>query len=67
MHNEGVNNQIQLGIVLLFFMLINYPLFSIFNRKGFIAGIPILYFYVFFLWAALIVFLIIFIERRKDD
>jgi hypothetical protein len=36
-------------------LLINFPIFAIFNRATPVAGIPILYLYLFGVWAAGIV------------
>ena len=37
------------------FLLFNYPLLALFNRPGTVFGIPLLYAYIFAVWALLIV------------
>ncbi len=46
-------------------LLLNYPLLSIFNRSRLIAGIPVLFFYVFAAWLLLIL-LTALVLRRKN-
>ncbi|MEZ4888518.1 MAG: hypothetical protein R3E32_27575 [Chitinophagales bacterium] len=53
------------GIFVLFFLLFNFPLISIFDKEGFIAGMPTLYFYLFGIWMLMIVFLFIIMENKK--
>jgi hypothetical protein len=64
MPREKSRSQILVSIVLLFLVLINYPFLSIFNRSSLVFGVPLLYFYIFTLWAFLIIFLIVFLERK---
>jgi hypothetical protein len=45
------------GIFLLGWVLLNYPILSLFNRPAFWAGIPLLYFYVFAAWSLIIALL----------
>ena len=44
-----------IGLFLLGCLLFNYPILSIVNRTIFIGGIPLLYLYLFAVWAAIIV------------
>ncbi|MFQ5612383.1 MAG: hypothetical protein ACE5H9_09645 [Anaerolineae bacterium] len=46
-------------------LLFNYPLLSLFSTEGLVGGIPILYVYIFTIWAALIGFMAVTIEFRK--
>ena len=41
------------------FLLFNYPLLALFNRPGTVFGIPLLYAYIFTVWALLIAFIAI--------
>ena len=50
------------GLFLLGFILLNYPILSIFNLEIFLFGIPILYLYLFSVWMLLII-LIVFVTR----
>jgi hypothetical protein len=36
------------------FLLFNYPLLALFNHQGTLFGVPVLYAYIFAVWAALI-------------
>jgi hypothetical protein len=45
------------GIFLLGWVLLNYPILSVFNRPAFWAGIPLLYVYVFAAWSLIIALL----------
>ena len=51
-------------ISILFLILFNFPMLSIFNTGGSINGIPTLYMYVFFVWILLIA--VIFNILRKE-
>ena len=44
-------------------LLFSYPFLSLFNIDGTVAGIPVLYAYLFCVWAALIVLMALVIER----
>ncbi|MFS8138394.1 MAG: hypothetical protein ACMG50_09750 [Thermomonas sp.] len=45
-------------------LLFNYPLLALFNIPASIFGVPVLYFYLFTVWALIIVLLAIAMERR---
>jgi len=47
-------------------LLLNFPILSLFNLKGFLMGVPLLYFYIFTAWALLVV-LIGLIMRKTTD
>jgi hypothetical protein len=51
---ESLKSRRLIGIFLLGWVLYNYPVFSLFNAPSDLFGIPILYLYVFGVWAALI-------------
>jgi hypothetical protein len=46
-------------------LLFNFPLLALFNRPGTVAGIPVLYAWIFGAWIALIALMAIAVER--DD
>jgi hypothetical protein len=48
-------------------LLFNYPFLALFNVKGSIAGIPVLYAYIFIAWAALIALMAMVAESRGRD
>ena len=43
-----------IALALLGFLLFNYPLLSLFNTEGTVAGVPVVYAYLFASWALLI-------------
>jgi uncharacterized membrane protein len=43
------------GVFILGWVLLNYPILSLFNLPATIAGIPLLYAFVFAAWAAIVV------------
>jgi uncharacterized membrane protein len=51
-------------ISILFLILFNFPMLSIFNVEGSVNGIPTMYMYVFLVWTLFIV--IIFSVLRKE-
>ena len=53
------------ALFLLGCLLFNYPLLQLFARDGAIAGIPLLYCYVFSAWAALIGLMALVVERPE--
>ena len=46
-------------------LLLSYPLLSLFNTGGTLWGIPLLYIYLFGVWAALIVLMGLVVERSR--
>ncbi len=56
----------RLVVLFLFGMLLfNYPLLALFNRPAEAFGIPVLYAYIFGVWALLIGLLALVIERSR--
>ena len=51
------------GIFLLFFTLLNFPIIGLFNKTMIIGGIPLLYLYLFLVWLIFIIFM--FLIARK--
>jgi len=45
-------------------LLFNYPLLALFNRPGFLFGIPVLYAYIFAAWGLLILLVAVAVESR---
>jgi len=45
--------------------LFNFPLLALFDRAATAFGIPVLYFYIFCVWALLIALLALVIERPR--
>ena len=44
-------------------LLFNYPILALFNVHGTLLGIPVLYAYIFFVWALLIALMAFAVER----
>lgn len=64
MHRSDITGQRLVAIVLLGCVLFNYPVLSLFSKPGALMGIPLLYFYIFTVWALLIGLIAYVIERR---
>ena len=65
MANRAVQAQRLVALFVLGCLLFSYPLLSLFNTGGVIFGIPVLYAYLFGVWAALIALMILVIERWR--
>ena len=63
---RGLKGQRLIALFLFGALLLNYPLFSLFAGPTLVLGIPLLYVYVFVVWAALIA-LIAFVVGRGSD
>jgi hypothetical protein len=66
MNSTGITRQRLAAVFLLGCALSNYPLLSLFNKPGEIFNVPLLYIYIFALWAVLIALMAYVIEKRKD-
>lgn len=65
MHRSDITGQRLITIVLLGCVLFNYPVLSLFSKPNALFGIPLLYFYLFAIWALLIGLMAYVIERRE--
>ncbi len=54
------------ALFLLGFLLLNYPLLTLFAGAGRVWGVPVLYVYVFLVWALLIGLMALVVEKRDD-
>jgi len=63
---SSLKGQRLVALFLLGCLLLNYPLISLFAGAVEIAGIPLLYAYVFFVWAFLIALMAVVVERRSE-
>jgi len=66
MLRPSVKGQRLVALFLLGFLLLNYPLLDLFARGGEVFGIPLLYVYVFGVWALLIGLMALVVEMRGD-
>lgn len=64
MSKPNVKGQRLAALFLLGNILFNYPLLALFNQPATIAGIPLLYLYVFGAWGLLIALLAFTVEKR---
>jgi len=65
--NNEQRGQRLAALFLLGCLLFNYPLLQLFARDGAIFGIPLLYGYLFGVWAALIALMALVVERRDRE
>ena len=63
---SGFKGQRLIALFLLGCLLLNYPLFSLFDGATRVFGIPLLYVYVFIVWALLIALMAFVVERRRE-
>lgn len=54
------------GLALAGAVALNYPLLHLFSGAGTLFGFPSLYFYLFFVWAALIGLMALIVHARPD-
>jgi hypothetical protein len=66
MIRPSVKGQRLVALFLLGLLLFNYPLLDLFAGPGQIFGVPILYVYVFSVWALLLALMAIVVEKRAD-
>lgn len=48
-------------------LLFSFPLIALFNVPARVLGVPVLFAYLFFAWAALIVFVALLVEGPRRD
>ncbi len=60
MSKNNIISKKTFGLFLFGCILTNYPIISLFNKKAIIFGLPLLCFYMFFIWIALIILIILF-------
>ena len=66
MIRPSIKGQRLVALFLLGFLLLNYPLLILFSGPGRILGVPVLYAYVFAVWALLIALMALVVEERND-
>lgn len=66
MVRDNLKGQRLVALFLLGCLLLNYPLVSLFAGATELAGVPLLYVYVFFAWALLIAAMALVVERLGD-
>ena len=63
---RGLKGQRLIALFLFGALLLDYPLFSLFAGPTVVFGVPLIYVYVFSVWAALIALLALVVERGGD-
>jgi hypothetical protein len=66
MKQSQMPGQRLVAVFLLGGLLLNYPILFLFDRHDEVFGIPLLYFYIFCVWTALIVLMGCIAERAGD-
>ena len=66
MIRPDIKGQRLAALFLLGFLLFNYPLLTLFAGSVQVFGIPVLYFYVFAVWALLIGLMVLVVEKSDD-
>jgi hypothetical protein len=66
MKRSGAAGQRLTAIFMMGCVLLNYPILFLFADAGSVASLPILYVYVFGVWAVLIALMAWVIERRRE-
>jgi hypothetical protein len=64
MIRRGIVNQRLVAVFLLAWLLLGFPLLSLFDRPETIAGIPVLIVYLSTVWIGIIVLLALIVGRR---
>jgi hypothetical protein len=66
MIRPSIKGQRLVALFLLGFLLLNYPLLNLFAGPAYFFGIPVLYAYVFAVWA-LVIGLMVWVVEKGDD
>jgi hypothetical protein len=66
MIRPSIKGQRLVALFLLGVLLLNYPLMNLFAAPSQVLGIPVLYAYVFAVWALLIGVMALVVEKLKD-
>ncbi len=64
MNKPYIKTQRLAALFVLGAVLFNYPLLALFNRAVVVAGVPLLFLYVFLAWALLIALLALVVEKK---
>lgn len=65
MEKFEIKGQRLVALSMLGCLLFNYPILALFNRSGTVAGIPILYVYIFVVWGLLIALMALVVEAKE--
>jgi len=67
MVRRGLTSERLIGLFLFGLLLFMPPLIGVFDRPYLVAGIPLLYLYLFVVWVLLIALLTLIVERPPSD
>lgn len=67
MAGDKINSRRLVGLFLLGLLLFNYPLLYLFNRPMLVAGIPILYLYLFGVWTLMVLLILVISRSRRES
>lgn len=56
-----------IGILAIGLVVLNYPLLSLFSKVKLLFGIPVLYFYIFAVWALFILCVALILEKSASS
>lgn len=59
-------NERLIAVLVIGFILLNYPLLSLFSKVKLIFGVPVLYLYLFLIWIIFIGCVAIILEKTKS-
>ncbi len=66
MKRSGMTGERLVATFMLGCVLLNYPVLFLFARKATVAGIPLVYVYLFGVWTLLIALLALVVERMRS-
>jgi hypothetical protein len=66
MQRSRLTGQRLVAVFLVGCILFNYPVLSLFDRVATLFGVPLVFLYLFFVWAVLILLMAWVVERRID-
>jgi hypothetical protein len=63
--NHGRKGERLVALAFLGFLLFDYPLLSLFSTEGTVAGVPVLYAYLFTSWGVLIALMALVVRKSE--
>lgn len=67
MADEKLRSERSVGLFAIAFLALNFPILSLFGRGSALFDVPVLYIYLFVLWALLILLSCVSLRQRKPD
>ncbi len=67
MSSDRRRNHRLISLFLLGFIMLSYPILSLFDLPKIVWGIPLLFGYIFFVWVLLIVLVILIVSSRSHS